>query len=192
MYFHVFSQYSSREFVKKKFPKVGSYLYPFHFLDPRPKVIKFDLNEGIMSQLPTLLTCHNYRRNSVNAQDSSLIHQHYSYLNASQSTQIPSRFITKTYSHPNRQEIKLAYARHYKPRLVYFFPPFFSADNIVEWFIMQINCGLYCRVVCNTRTFSEPHNPRFIIESGFKSRADYNGVRNVFRSPNVAHQIVPC
>ena len=33
---------------------------------------------------------------------------------------------------------------------------------------MQINCGLYCRVVCNTRKFSEPPNPRFIIESDFK------------------------
>ena len=31
-------------------------------------------------------------------------------------------------------------------------------------------CGLYCRVVCITRNFSESQNPRFIIESGFKPR----------------------
>ena len=28
--------------------------------------------------------------------------------------------------------------------------------------------------------FFEPQNPRFIIESGFKSRAGYNGARTVF------------
>ena len=35
-----------------------------------------------------------------------------------------------------------------------------------EWFILQGN-------------FSEPKNLRFIIESGFKSRAGYNGARTV-------------
>ena len=40
-------------------------------------------------------------------------------------------------------------------------------------------CGLYCRAVCITRNFSELQNPRFIIESGFKSRADYNSTRTV-------------
>ena len=30
-----------------------------------------------------------------------------------------------------------------------------------------------------TQNFSEPQNPRFIIESGFKSRAGYNGARTV-------------
>ena len=35
-------------------------------------------------------------------------------------------------------------------------------------------CGLYCRAVCITN-----QNPRFIIESGFKSRAGYNGARTV-------------
>ena len=30
--------------------------------------------------------------------------------------------------------------------------------------------------------FSEPKNPRFIIESGFKSRAGYNGARTVYKS----------
>ena len=39
--------------------------------------------------------------------------------------------------------------------------------------------GLYCRAVCITRNFSEPQNPRFIIESGFKSRAGYAGTRTV-------------
>ena len=29
------------------------------------------------------------------------------------------------------------------------------------------------------RNFSEPKNPRFIIESGFKSRAGHNGARTV-------------
>ena len=29
--------------------------------------------------------------------------------------------------------------------------------------------------------FFEPQNPRFIIESGFKSRAGYNGARTVFK-----------
>ena len=28
--------------------------------------------------------------------------------------------------------------------------------------------------------FFEPQNPRFIIESGFKSRAGYNGARTVY------------
>ena len=30
------------------------------------------------------------------------------------------------------------------------------------------------------RNFSDLKNPRFIIESGFKSRAGYNGARTVF------------
>ena len=30
-----------------------------------------------------------------------------------------------------------------------------------------------------TKNFSEPQNPRFIIKSGFKSRAGYNGARTV-------------
>ena len=37
---------------------------------------------------------------------------------------------------------------------------------IAEWFIF-------------TRNFFESQNPRFIIESGFKSRAGYNGARTV-------------
>ena len=32
-----------------------------------------------------------------------------------------------------------------------------------------------------TKNFSEPQNPRFIIESGFKSRAGYNGARTVHK-----------
>ena len=40
-------------------------------------------------------------------------------------------------------------------------------------------CGLYCRAVCITRNFSESQNPRFIIESSFKSRAGYNGACRV-------------
>ena len=35
-------------------------------------------------------------------------------------------------------------------------------------------------MVCITRNFSEPQNLRFIIESGFKSRAGYNGGCTVF------------
>ena len=35
--------------------------------------------------------------------------------------------------------------------------------------------------VCFTRNFPEPQNPRFIIESGFKSRAGYNGARTVYK-----------
>ena len=30
-----------------------------------------------------------------------------------------------------------------------------------------------------SRNFSEPQNPQFIFESGFKSRAGYNGARTV-------------
>ena len=41
------------------------------------------------------------------------------------------------------------------------------------------SCGLYCRAVCITRNISESQNPWFIIESGFKSRAGYNGARTV-------------
>ena len=33
-----------------------------------------------------------------------------------------------------------------------------------------------------TRNFSEPQNPRFIIKSGFNSRAGYNGARTVVKS----------
>jgi len=33
--------------IAKKWAPISQ--YPFHFLDPRPKMIKFDLNEGIMS-----------------------------------------------------------------------------------------------------------------------------------------------
>ena len=40
-------------------------------------------------------------------------------------------------------------------------------------------CGLYCRMVCIKRNFSEPQNLVFIIESSFKSRAGYNGTRTV-------------
>ena len=40
--------------------------------------------------------------------------------------------------------------------------------------------GLYCRAVCITRNFSESQNLRFIIESGFKSRAGYDGARRVY------------
>ena len=45
----------------------------------------------------------------------------------------------------------------------------------------KINCGLRYRAVCIPRNFSEPQNPQFIIESGFKSRAGYNGARRVVR-----------
>ena len=31
----------------------------------------------------------------------------------------------------------LLYERHYKPQLVFFFTPFFTVDNIVEWCILQ-------------------------------------------------------
>ena len=37
-------------------------------------------------------------------------------------------------------------------------------------------CGLY---YCINRNFSEPQKPHFIIESGFKSRAGYNGTCTV-------------
>ena len=41
--------------------------------------------------------------------------------------------------------------------------------------------GLHCRAVCITRNFSEPQNPQLIIESGFKSRAGYDGARTVVK-----------
>ena len=50
---------------------------------------------------------------------------------------------------------------------------------IEKWKMNQISCGLYCRVVCTTGNFSYLQNPRFIIKSDFKSRADYNGARTV-------------
>ena len=41
--------------------------------------------------------------------------------------------------------------------------------------------------------FSEPKNPRFIIESGFKSRAGNNGARTVVKSPEttLCNPVVP-
>ena len=43
----------------------------------------------------------------------------------------------------------------------------------------QISCGLRCRAVFIRRKLSEPQNPWFIIKSGFKSRAGYDGARTV-------------
>jgi hypothetical protein len=47
---------------------------------------------------------------------------------------------------------------------------------------LKISCGIYHRAVCITRNFSEPQNLQFIIKSGFKSRAGYNGAYTVYRS----------
>ena len=38
---------------------------------------------------------------------------------------------------------------------------------------------MYYYITAVTYNFSEPQNPRFVIESSFKSRAGYNGARMV-------------
>ena len=48
-----------------------------------------------------------------------------------------------------------------------------SKNNSHDPFILS--CGFYCRVACITRNFSESQTPRFIFESGFKSRTGHNG-----------------
>ena len=50
-----------------------------------------------------------------------------------------------------------------------------------EWIINSciISYGLYYKAACITRNFFELQNPWFIIKSGFKSNAGYNGVRTV-------------
>jgi hypothetical protein len=56
-------------------------------------------------------------------------------------------------------EKKIPYVRYYKPRLVYFLPHF-SLRNA-------------------ERLIFHDYSPRFTIESGFKSRAGYNGAGRV-------------
>ena len=51
-------------------------------------------------------------------------------------------------------------------------------------------CG-YCRAVYNTRNLFETQNPRFIIESGFKSRAGYNGAHTICRSKTALKTTLP-
>ena len=41
--------------------------------------------------------------------------------------------------HIKNLEFHLPYARHYKPRLVYFFTPFLTAVYIVEWLIFHVH-----------------------------------------------------
>ena len=50
------------------------------------------------------------------------------------------------------------------------------------------SCSLYCRAVCTTRNFYVPKNPRFIIESGFKSRAVYDGSCTVVGTQNMQYE----
>ena len=45
---------------------------------------------------------------------------------------------------------------------------------------VKISWDLYCRAVCIAKNFFEPQNPRFIIESNFKSRAGYNSAHTVY------------
>ena len=45
----------------------------------------------------------------------------------------------------------------------------------------KMSCGIYCRALCITRNFSKSQNLRFIIKSGFKPRAGYNGTRTVIQ-----------
>ena len=85
------------------------------------------------------------------------------------------------------------------PAFCIFFTPFFIAVCIVERLILQsdyyfmilfyltfieqkLEKTTFLLYICTTfpGNFSEPQNPRFIIESGFKSRAGYNGARTVF------------
>ena len=54
---------------------------------------------------------------------------------------------------------------------------FIKSENIGK-----IRCSLYCRAVCVTRNISQTQYPRFLIESGFKSRAGYNGACTVLTS----------
>ena len=50
--------------------------------------------------------------------------------------------------------------------------------DFIEWFVIQTAVYNAERFVMQWN-FSDLKNPRFIIESGFKSRAGYNGARTV-------------
>ena len=71
----------------------------------------------------------------------------------------------RSYLDQSNLQVHIPYARHYKPRLVYFYPIF--------------HCGLYCRAVHINDNFWA-RNPWFIIKNNFKSRAGYNGACTVF------------
>ena len=53
----------------------------------------------------------------------------------------------------------------------------------------KISLGLLCRALCITRNFCDPQNPLFIIESGFYSRAGYNGPCTVHETSLKMHSI---
>ena len=58
-------------------------------------------------------------------------------------------------------------------------------ENALDFF-MHIQekkcCGLCCRAAYITRNFFKTQNPRLINESGFKSRAAYDGARTVAKN----------
>ena len=58
--------------------------------------------------------------------------------------------------------------------MILFFIQVATKNRIVGYILpytvlLYQSCGLYCRAVCITRSFSEPQNPRFIIENGYNS-----------------------
>ena len=63
--------------------------------------------------------------------------------------------------------------------LILIYIPTIQRGKCKVWFLNLSESEKYCRVVCTTRNFSYLQNPRFIIMSDFKSRADYNGARTV-------------
>ena len=65
------------------------------------------------------------------------------------------------------------YTRQYKPRLVYFLSHF--SLRLVLQTIYVLNKEIWAK------------NPRFIIESGFKSKAGYNGARTRTCRNNIIH-----
>ena len=56
-----------------------------------------------------------------------------------------------------------------------------QATTFVFFRLSKMSCGIYCRALCSTRNFSKSQNLRFIIKSGFKPRAGYNGTRTVIQ-----------
>ena len=58
-----------------------------------------------------------------------------------------------------------------------FMQAFLPGMKVKKW--GKLSCSLCCRAVCNTKYFFESQNPRFVIVSGFKSRAGYNAVCTV-------------
>ena len=73
----------------------------------------------------------------------------------------------------------IPYEHHYKPRLVFFLPPFFTVVNIVEWLVLQKIYVLNMEILQFLSLKSAIHN-----QDCFKSKPDYDGAFMLERNRN--------